>query len=130
MSKYDKGARGERELIEILEEKKDYACLRAPASGASTKRELPDVLAGNGDQVLVLEVKRWSKDKDYQYLTKKEVHDLKYFAEVFGGEYYIAARFDYGSWGFFKIEDLKETEKNYRVDTFKSVEGKGINDVA
>lgn len=121
MSNYDKGASGERELINILD-REDFAVMRAPASGASTSRELPDIIAGNGESFFVFEVKRWNNDRDYEYLTKEEVHDLQFFAESFGAEYYIAVRFDYGSWGFFKADELHETSKNYRVDYFSETD--------
>lgn len=122
MTNYDKGSRGERELIEILEEQYGFVCMRAPASGAGTKRELPDVIAGDGENFYVMEVKRWDRDVDYEYLTKDEVNDLAYFAKMFGAEYYVAVRFDYGEWGFFKKDELRETKKSYRVDEFKKPE--------
>lgn len=120
MTNYQKGSRGETELIGILEDEYDFVAMRAPASGGGTKREVPDVIAGNGDNFYVMEVKRWDRDIDYEYLSKEEVHSLEHFADMFGAEYFIAVRFDYGEWGFFKKEDLRETEKSYRVDEFKS----------
>lgn len=120
MSNYDKGARGERELIGILEDN-GFACLRAPASGAGTERELPDVIAGDGDVFFVFEVKRWD-NKDYGYLSKKEFGDLEFFAESFGAKARAAIRFDHCDWGFFQREELKETKKNLRCDNFKTSE--------
>lgn len=115
--KYDKGTRGENELGDIFQEN-GYVWARQAGSGTAD-RELPDILVGNTVNQYALEVKRWDNDVDYKYLSKQEVHDLIYFSYVFGCEYYIAVRFDYGDWGFFKKEDLIETEKQYRVDEFK-----------
>lgn len=127
MSNYQKGARGERELISILENR-GYVCLRAPASGAGTERELPDVIAGDGSHFIVFEVKRFGSD-DYDYISKSEIEDLKYYADNFGAEYYIAVRFDHGDWALLKENDMKETKKNFRCDNFKHYDGKCIDDV-
>jgi len=43
-----KGDRRERELVNRLDDA-GFAVMRAPASGGATQRELPDVLAGNGE---------------------------------------------------------------------------------
>lgn len=125
MTQYEKGARGERELGAIFEDM-DYAYMRAPGSGTGD-RELPDVIVGNSENVYAMEVKRWTNDVDYEYIEKYEVHDLEFFAENFNMEYFVAVRFDYGEWGFFKKEELHETENNYRVDMFKTTESQGLD---
>lgn len=125
MSSYSKGARGEREVIDELEER-GFACLRAPSSGSSTDRELPDVLAGNGDDFYAIEVKRGGGER--VYLDEHEIEDLKYFADRFGAQPLIGVRFDYGEWFFLWIDDLHETpEGNYRVDRHLSEEMKGLD---
>jgi len=108
-----KGNRRERELVNELDER-GFAVMRAPASGAATDRELPDVLAGNGDRFYAIEAK--SSAGDPIYLTGEEVEALVYFAKNFGAKPRIAARFDREDWYFFHPGDLHTTDGgNYRV---------------
>lgn len=114
-----KGNKGENELGRLFEEY-GYVYMRQAGSGTAN-RELPDIAVGNGERFIVFEVKRWG-GQDYGYLTKKEVNDLIFFAEQFGAEYYIAARFNYKNWQFFKKEEMHETDKQFRIDNVKSSE--------
>jgi Holliday junction resolvase len=108
-----KGNRRERELVNLLDER-GFAVMRAPASGAATDRELPDVLAGNGDRFYAIEAK--SSSGDPIYLTGEEVDALVFFARNFGAKPRIAARFDREDWYFFHPGDLHVTDGgNYRV---------------
>lgn len=110
---YSKGAKGERELIELFA-KYDFVGLRAPSSGSTTQRELPDVLVGNGCCIFAIEAKRCGGD--YKYIDEYEIDDLYYFSEAFGAEPYIGVRFDYGDWRFFKEGDLHQTDGGqYRI---------------
>jgi Holliday junction resolvase len=117
---YTKGSKGENELGDLLSEE-GYVWMRAPGSGTAN-RELPDVIVGKDGHIIVFEVKRWShRDedgdmRDYEYVTKKEVEDLIYFAENFGAEYYVAYRFDYHDWEFVKKDEMKETKKSFRCE--------------
>lgn len=115
-----KGSKGENELGKLFDDR-GYAWMRQAGSGTAD-RELPDIAVGDGQNFYVFEVKRWSNDADYEYLSKREVDDLIYFAENFGAEYYIAARFDYRDWQFFKKEEMHETKKSYRIDNVKNEE--------
>lgn len=109
----DKGDRTERELVNKLDDR-GFAVMRAPASGAATKRELPDVLAGNGDVFLAIEGKASGKDKIY--IDGEEVDDLCYFAEKFGADPRIGVRFDRRDWYFFHPDECYTTSGgNYRV---------------
>jgi Holliday junction resolvase len=110
---YSKGARRERELLSELN-KNGYVGLRAPSSGSTTQRELPDIIAGKDGFCLAIEVKASSKDKIY--VDKTEIEDLKIFSEAFGSEYYLAVKFNYCDWMFFKDDELVETEKSYRIE--------------
>jgi Holliday junction resolvase len=113
MPSNEKGDRRERELVNRLDER-EYAVMRAPASGSATERELPDVLAGNGDRFYAIEAK--SSGGDPIYLDQEEVEALIFFAENFGATAVIGARFDYKDWFFFVPDDLYTTpDGNYRV---------------
>lgn len=108
-----KGDRRERELVNRLDEV-GFAVMRAPASGSSTERELPDVLAGDGERFYAIEAK--SSAGDPIYLEGAEVHALTFFAENFGAKPRIGVRFDQEAWRFFAPENLYTTTGgNYRV---------------
>ncbi|MFC7214027.1 Holliday junction resolvase Hjc [Saliphagus sp. GCM10025334] len=108
-----KGDRRERELVNLLDEA-GFAVMRAPASGSATERELPDVLAGDGETFYAIEAK--SSAGNPIYLTGEEVEALIYFAQNFGAKPRIGVRFDREDWYFFHPGDLHVTDGgNYRV---------------
>lgn len=108
-----KGDRRERELVNRLDEA-GFAVMRAPASGSATQRDLPDVLAGDGETFYAIEVK--SSAGDPIYLTGEEVEALVYFSRNFGAKARIGVRFDRESWYFFHPGTLHVTDGgNYRV---------------
>jgi Holliday junction resolvase len=108
-----KGDRRERELVNALDDA-GFAVMRAPASGSATERELPDVLAGDGETFYAIEAK--SSSGDPIYLSGEEVEALVYFARNFGAAPRIGVRFDREEWYFFHPADLYQTDGgNYRV---------------
>lgn len=108
-----KGGRRERELVNELDAA-GFAVMRAPASGSATERELPDVLAGNGDVFYAIEAK--SSSGNPIYLTGEEVEALVFFAQNFGAKPRIGVRFDCEDWYFFHPGDCYITDGgNYRV---------------
>jgi Holliday junction resolvase len=113
MSSNRKGDRRERELVNALDDA-GFAVMRAPASGSATERELPDVLAGDGDVFYAIEAK--SSAGEPIYLDGAEVEALLYFAQNFGAKPRVAVRFDREDWFFFHPGDLYTTDGgNYRV---------------
>ena len=115
-----KGNRRERQLVNALDER-GFAVMRAPASGSATERELPDVLAGDGDVFYAVEAK--SSAGDPIYLTGEEVEALVYFARNFGAKPRIGVRFDREDWYFFHPADLHTTDAgSYRVKKEKALE--------
>lgn len=115
-----KGDRRERELVNRLDAA-GFAVMRAPASGSATQRELPDVLAGNGETFYAIEVKS-SADKPI-YLTGEEVEALIYFSQNFGAKARIGVRFDREEWFFFHPGNLHVTDGgNYRVKKEQALE--------
>jgi Holliday junction resolvase len=123
-----KGDRRERELVNELDER-DFAVMRAPASGSATERELPDVLAGNGDLFYAIEAK--SSSGDPIYLTGEEVEALVYFSRNFGASPKIGVRFDREDWYFFHPADVHQTDGgNYRVKKETAVQdGEHVDDL-
>ena len=123
-----KGSRRERELVNRLD-RAGFAVMRAPASGGATTRELPDVLAGNGDSFYAIEAK--ASGGDPIYLTGEEVEALVYFARNFGAKARIGVRFDREDWYFFHPGDLYTTDGgNYRVKKEASFDGESMWDLA
>jgi Holliday junction resolvase len=108
-----KGDRRERELVNLLDER-GFAVMRAPSSGSATERDLPDVLAGNGETFYAIEAK--SSSGRPVYLDGEEVEALVYFARNFGAKPRVGVRFDREDWYFFHPGDLHVTDGgNYRV---------------
>jgi len=108
-----KGDRRERELVNALDGA-GFAVMRAPASGSATERDLPDVLAGDGETFYAIEAK--SSAGDPIYLTGEEVEALIYFSRNFGATPRIGVRFDREDWYFFHPDDCYTTDGgNYRV---------------
>ncbi|WP_248518021.1 Holliday junction resolvase Hjc [Salinarchaeum laminariae] len=123
-----KGDRRERELVNELDAI-GFAVMRAPASGSATERELPDVLAGDGEAFYAIEAK--SSAGDPIYLTGEEIEALIYFAQNFGARPRVAARFDREAWYFFHPADLYATDSaNRRVKKETALEdGETMDDL-
>lgn len=108
-----KGDRRERELVNKLYEN-EFGVMRTPSSGSSTKRELPDCLAGNGEYIYAFEAK--SSSGPPIYIEEQKIEGLEYFAEKFDCAPVVAVRFDRESWYFLHPDWLYRTESgNYRV---------------
>jgi holliday junction resolvase Hjr len=108
------GSREERELVKMLWDA-DCAAMRAPASGGATKNPLPDIIAGNGKIYLAIEVKSSSKDRIY--INSEKIDALLEFADIFGAQAYIGAKFTRKKWRFLTPDILYKTrQNNYRVD--------------
>lgn len=109
------GSVEERDLVNKLWDA-GFAAMRAPASGGATKRPLPDVIAGNGDIYLAIEVK--STRQEHIYIDNEKITNLHEFSDIFGATPYIGAKFIRKPWRFIKLDDLHITRKNnYRVNT-------------
>lgn len=111
MSTKSKGSNAEREVIHMFW-KNGWAALRCAGSG-SIKYPVPDIVAGNNLRKIAIECKSTSFEK--QYISKKEINDLKLFSEMFGCEAWIGVRFEGRKWFFFSCEDLKENENSYVI---------------
>lgn len=109
-----KGSAEERDLVHKLWER-DFAAMRAPASGGATKKPLPDVIAGNGEIYLAIEVKTTTKDRIY--IDYPQIDDLHEFSDKFGAKCYIGVKFKYTKWLFLEPKDVERTKKNnYKIE--------------
>ena len=105
MSHKSRGINAERDLIHKFWGA-GWAALRAAGSGSS-QFPAPDLVASNNLRKLALEVKLTTEQK--KYFTKKEVQELRYFAEKFGAEAWVGIKFYHLPWRFLSLEDLEET---------------------
>ncbi|MBN1386770.1 Holliday junction resolvase [Candidatus Woesearchaeota archaeon] len=117
-----KGSNAERELFHKFWSS-GWACMRAAGSG-STSMPAPDILAGNVTRRLAIEVKVTKAIK--QYLTRKEVEELKEFSRIFGAEPWIGVKFNNVDWYFINPEDLDETEGQNYVVSIPIAKRKGL----
>jgi len=109
-----KGSAEERDLVHKLWER-NFAAMRAPASGGATKRPLPDVVAGNGKIYLAIEVKTTTKDK--VYIDSPQIEALLEFSQIFGAKAYIGVKFKYTKWLFLEPVNAQRTRNdNYKVE--------------
>jgi holliday junction resolvase Hjr len=109
-----KGSREERELVHMLWSA-NCAAMRAPASGGATKKPLPDIIAGNGEIYLAIEVKSTSKDRIY--INSDKIEALCEFADIFGAKPYVGIKFIRKKWRFLDPNILMKTrQNNYKLD--------------
>lgn len=114
-----KGDRMERELVNLLDEN-GFAVMRAPASGSSTDRELPDVLAGDGEQFYAIEAK--SSSGRPIYIDEREIEALLFFSRNFGAKPRVGVRFDREDWYLWEPEAMYTTDGgNYRAKKEKTL---------
>ncbi len=102
--------------------------MRSPASGSGRKHPQPDLLTSVNGKLYGIEIKSSSEEK--VYIDKEEVVKLKKFCREFGCEPLIGVKFHYKGWYFFKPENCKKTEKNYKVTKdevdLEFIEGEGF----
>ena len=112
---HSKGFARERELVNQFDDA-GFAATRVPNSGGGTKRDLPDILAGNQGDIYAIEAK--ARSNGHVYLEGEEVESLLFFARGFGARPRVAVRFDYEDWYFFHPGDTSvhvTDGGNYRI---------------
>lgn len=121
MGAKSRGINAERDLIHKFWSK-GWAALRAAGSGSS-QFPSPDIIASNNVRKIAIECKLTTATR--KYFTSDEVRHLKYFAEKFGAEPWLAVKFFRKEWYFFTIEDAIETNRSFVV-TLERAERLGI----
>lgn len=119
MSRYEKGANFERELVAKFW-RHNWAAMRAAGSG-TTSFPVPDVIGIRDNRIIVVECKTTKKEK---LSLKKNILALKKFSDICGGKAYIAIKFYKKEPRFFDLDKLL-SKKNYTVtihDQFLSLE--------
>lgn len=115
-----KGTRGERWVVNRIEDDIGYYAQRTGTSGGGTNRNRPDVVASGvvgGDTLLVfIELK--CRSTPTQRFSKEEVHELQEAAERAGAVPYLMSKPDlrtYEQVHLFRPEELKENKKSYSI---------------
>lgn len=85
------GSTREREMATLFDDH-GFAVMRAASSGSGTTREMPDVLASNGQRVVIIEEKYVTANTRC-YVGAEEVNALQRFGEKFGADEYLAVRY-------------------------------------
>ncbi len=111
MSAKSRGTNAERDLIHRFWAA-GWAAMRAAGSGSS-QYPSPDVVASNNVRKLALECKLTTATR--KHFPKEEIDELRYFAERFGAEPWVAIKFFRKEWMFFSLEDLQATPAGYSV---------------
>lgn len=125
MNRYGKGARSERELIEILA-KEGYSVIRAAGSGVGG--ECPDVLAFKKGKQFAIECKAWNRNRIA--IENKKYEELVRWQENTGIKTMIAWKIPYFEWLFIDIKDLEKNPASYSITKIKAKEiGKKINEI-
>jgi len=119
-----RGFREERELVNRLE-RLGFAVLRAPASGAGTKLDRPDLVAGRRGFCIAVEVK--TTRRRVLYVRAESLEQLIRFAERFGAEPYLAVKFKRSGYGWLllKPDHMEKTGRGYRI-TLEEASRRGI----
>ncbi len=120
-----KGSRFERELLNLFWES-GFAAIRVAGSGSSSNPS-PDLVAGNGKKFYAVEVKM--RKNLPLYISGERVRELAMFSNLFGAEPLIALKLPRKKWKFFRIEDLIETEKGYKISEENYHLGKDFGEI-
>ena len=121
MSLKSKGINAERELIHKFWGV-GWSAVRVAGSG-SMRYPSSDILAANRIRRLAIECKTTKDQK--KYFEKKEIEDLKKFADTFGAEPWLAVKFKGNDWYFVTLEDLTETKGGFLIDS-ENAKNKGL----
>lgn len=100
-----KGQRYERELAGEFQDA-GWFVQNASISGASTDRELPDLIAGRDGHTIVMELKFTSDN--IIYVDDEKVAGLKWVAEMLGAKALIVGRWKYDTTYYGFIPDACE----------------------
>lgn len=117
MTRYDKGARSERELLNILDGE-GYSVIRSAGSGVNALS--PDLIAVRKGRLIAIECKAWNRGslaldpEQYQKLVEWEANSA--FPT------FVAWRMNGMGWFFIKLEEFEKGRSNWNI-TRKKVLG-------
>lgn len=109
MTRYEKGANFERELVAKFWGH-DWASMRAAGSG-TTPFPVPDVIGIRDNKIIIVECKTTKKDR---LSLKKDILSLKRFSDICKAKAYIAIKFYKKEPRFFDLDKLL-SKGNYTI---------------
>lgn len=110
MQRYNKGARGERELLLYLHDR-GYSVIRSAGSGVNSLS--PDILAFREGRGFAFECKAWNRGSVAIELEKMQA--LLDWESNTRMETFIAWRMNGEGWFFMKLGELNKATANYTV---------------
>ncbi|MCL4411427.1 Holliday junction resolvase Hjc [Candidatus Marsarchaeota archaeon] len=110
MHRYVKGARSERELLEIFHSN-GYSVMRSAGSGVNSVS--PDIIVFRQHRGMAFECKAW--DRTSLAIEAEKVDVLRKWELNTGMEFYVAWRMNGKGWFFIKLSELSKADKNYTV---------------
>jgi Holliday junction resolvase len=117
VTRYSKGARCERELLNDLHSR-GYSVMRSAGSGINTLS--PDIIALKSGKMLAFECKAW--DSGNISMENDRFQGLLNWQNNTGMETYVAWRMSNAGWFFIKLEEMKVNEKTTTVSKKKALE--------
>jgi len=116
MTRYNKGANAERELIKVLWAN-GFATVRAAGSGV-TPLPSPDLITlGNGKKI-AFECKAW--DSTYLNIPIEQFTTTKQWCSIADADFFIAWKIPNKGWLFLKPEEFARNEKNFSINLKKA----------
>jgi len=110
MYRYKKGARNERELIHLFEER-GYSVVRSAGSGVNAVS--PDILVFRRGKQYAIECKAW--DSDRVAIDHEKYNALLSWEENTGITTLLAWKMPYEGWYFAYLSELEKNEKSYSI---------------
>jgi len=108
--RYSKGARSERELLNLFHEK-HFSVARAAGSGVNALS--PDIIAAKNGKAFVFECKAW--DKGSISIPNEKIESLLSWEKDGSMQAVVAWRMNNSGWFFIRPSDMTNTGKNHTV---------------
>jgi len=116
MTRYQKGAGAERELIHVFSDA-GYSVIRAAGSGVS-QTSPPDILVLKHGRQFALECKAWNSRRIA--IPHDKFQALKNWEENTGITTMMAWKIPYKGWRFIYLQQLKENDKSFSITLSKA----------
>ncbi|MFH0970902.1 MAG: Holliday junction resolvase Hjc [Candidatus Diapherotrites archaeon] len=115
MTRYNKGANAERELLQTLYEAGMAVCRAAGSGKGKDTIPTPDAIALRKGKIYAFECKAWKAGN--LSISTQQMKDLEKWCALAGAELVIAWKIPRKGWRFLKKEHFKENEKSYGIST-------------
>ncbi len=110
MTRYSKGARSERELLNDMHSR-GYSVMRSAGSGINTLS--PDIIALRNGRGIAFECKAW--DRDSLSIENSRFQGLLDWQSNTGMDTFVAWRMNGSGWLFIRLEEMKRNPKTRTI---------------